>query len=222
MTIMDRRSATLLHNPARHDRDLDWHGDGLRARSPRRVPRSAPSPHICRRNALACVCTATPPSPACSPPGRSMPSPSAASHPRAPGPRRPARHARRDELGAWLASGSDHRGARARRRRRLRSIKQGIVHVEPPFAVTAAMLTLRVHLDDMPDDDAPLLIAPARTGWAGSPGGGSGRRHRRTLRHGRLRRRGGRHLVLCHRYPPCVRRGAWPSPPPRVAGRLCR
>ncbi len=34
------------------------------------------------------------------------------------------------------------------------------------------MLTLRVHLDDMPDDDAPLLIAPARTGWAGSPGGG--------------------------------------------------
>ncbi len=36
------------------------------------------------------------------------------------------------------------------------------------------MLTLRVHLDDMPDDDAPLLIAPARTGWAGSPGGGGG------------------------------------------------
>ncbi len=110
---------------------------------------------------------------------------------------------------------------RARRRRRLRSIKQGIVHVEPPFAVTAAMLTLRVHPDDMPDDNAPLLIAPARTGWSGSPGG-SGRRHRRTLRHGRLRGRGGRHLVLRHRYPPCVRRGAWPSPPPRVAGRLCR
>ncbi len=141
--------------------------------------------------------------------------------PHAPGPRRPVRQARRDELGAWLASGSDHRGARARRRRRLRSIKQGIVHVEPPFAVTAAMLTLRVHPDDVPDDDAPLLIAPARTGWSGSPGG-SGRRHRRTLRHGRLRGRGGRHLVLRHRYPPCVRRGAWPSPPPRVAGRLCR
>ncbi|WP_294195594.1 phytanoyl-CoA dioxygenase family protein [uncultured Sphingomonas sp.] len=40
------------------------------------------------------------------------------------------------------------------------SIKQGIQHVEPPFAVTAAMLTLRVHLDDTPADNAPLLIAP--------------------------------------------------------------
>lgn len=40
------------------------------------------------------------------------------------------------------------------------SIKQGITHVEPPFAVIAAMVTLRVHLDAVPDDNAPLLIAP--------------------------------------------------------------
>ena len=40
------------------------------------------------------------------------------------------------------------------------SIKAGIVHVEPPFAVIEAMVTLRIHLDDVPDDNAPLLIAP--------------------------------------------------------------
>lgn len=40
------------------------------------------------------------------------------------------------------------------------STKQGIQHVEPPFAITAAMVTLRIHLDDTPADNAPLLIAP--------------------------------------------------------------
>ncbi len=40
------------------------------------------------------------------------------------------------------------------------STKQSIQHVEPPFAITAAMVTLRVHLDDTPADNAPLLIAP--------------------------------------------------------------
>lgn len=40
------------------------------------------------------------------------------------------------------------------------STKQGIQHVEPPFAITAAMVTLRLHLDDTPADNAPLLIAP--------------------------------------------------------------
>ena len=40
------------------------------------------------------------------------------------------------------------------------SVKQGLQHVEPPFAVIEAMLTMRVHLDDVPGDNAPLLIAP--------------------------------------------------------------
>lgn len=40
------------------------------------------------------------------------------------------------------------------------SIKHGIQHVEPPFAITEAMVTLRIHLDDTPADNAPLLIAP--------------------------------------------------------------
>lgn len=40
------------------------------------------------------------------------------------------------------------------------SIKAGVRHVEPPFAVIEAMVTLRIHLDPVPADNAPLLIAP--------------------------------------------------------------
>lgn len=40
------------------------------------------------------------------------------------------------------------------------TVKQGLVHVAPPIEVLAGMLTLRVHLDDVPDTNAPLLIAP--------------------------------------------------------------
>ena len=40
------------------------------------------------------------------------------------------------------------------------SIKAGIQHVEPPFEVTEAMVTLRIHLDPVLADNAPLLIAP--------------------------------------------------------------
>lgn len=39
------------------------------------------------------------------------------------------------------------------------TIKQGSPHVEPPFAVIAAMLTLRIHLDPVTPDNAPLEIA---------------------------------------------------------------
>jgi len=38
--------------------------------------------------------------------------------------------------------------------------KQGILHVAPPFAVLAGMVTLRVHLDPVPASNAPLLVAP--------------------------------------------------------------
>lgn len=40
------------------------------------------------------------------------------------------------------------------------SVKQGLVHVEPPFEFIERMMTLRVHLDDVPEDNAPLLVAP--------------------------------------------------------------
>ena len=40
------------------------------------------------------------------------------------------------------------------------SIKQGMQHVAPPVDLLARMVTLRVHLDDVPFTNAPLLIAP--------------------------------------------------------------
>ena len=39
------------------------------------------------------------------------------------------------------------------------SVKAGLQHVEPPFAIIEGMMTLRVHLDDVPADNAPLLVA---------------------------------------------------------------
>lgn len=38
--------------------------------------------------------------------------------------------------------------------------KHGALHVAPPFDILAGMTTLRLHLDPVPADNAPLLIAP--------------------------------------------------------------
>ena len=40
-----------------------------------------------------------------------------------------------------------------------RSVKSGMLHVEPPFDLLAGMVTLRLHLDSVPAGNAPLLIA---------------------------------------------------------------
>jgi hypothetical protein len=40
------------------------------------------------------------------------------------------------------------------------TVKSGIHHVVPPFEILARMLTLRIHLDPVGPDNAPLLIAP--------------------------------------------------------------
>lgn len=40
------------------------------------------------------------------------------------------------------------------------TIKQGIQHVAPPIGLLEEMVTLRIHLDDVTDKNAPLLIAP--------------------------------------------------------------
>ncbi len=40
------------------------------------------------------------------------------------------------------------------------TVKHGIPHVVPPFAMLERMLTLRIHLDPVGPDNAPLLIAP--------------------------------------------------------------
>lgn len=38
--------------------------------------------------------------------------------------------------------------------------KAGLLHVAPPFDLLATMVTLRIHLDPVTADNAPLLIAP--------------------------------------------------------------
>lgn len=40
------------------------------------------------------------------------------------------------------------------------SVKAGMIHVEPPFSLIEAMATIRIHLDPVGADNAPLLIAP--------------------------------------------------------------
>ncbi|MBD8547563.1 phytanoyl-CoA dioxygenase family protein [Sphingomonas sp. CFBP 8760] len=40
------------------------------------------------------------------------------------------------------------------------TVKGGMLHVAPPFDLLKRMVTLRVHLDDVPATNAPLLIAP--------------------------------------------------------------
>lgn len=39
------------------------------------------------------------------------------------------------------------------------TVKAGVVHVAPPFEVLERMVTLRVHLDAVPESNAPLLVA---------------------------------------------------------------
>lgn len=38
--------------------------------------------------------------------------------------------------------------------------KAGVDHVEPPIALLERMITLRIHLDPVPPDNAPLLVIP--------------------------------------------------------------
>lgn len=40
------------------------------------------------------------------------------------------------------------------------TVKGGKQHVAPPFDLLSRMVTLRVHLDDVPEDNAPLMIVP--------------------------------------------------------------
>lgn len=40
------------------------------------------------------------------------------------------------------------------------TVKDGALHVAPPFEVLAGMITVRIHIDDVPETNAPLLIAP--------------------------------------------------------------
>lgn len=40
------------------------------------------------------------------------------------------------------------------------SVKAGMQHVAPPFEILGAMATMRIHLDPVDEDNAPLLVLP--------------------------------------------------------------
>jgi hypothetical protein len=52
------------------------------------------------------------------------------------------------------------------------SVKAGIHHVEPPFAVIERMRTIRIHLDPAPEGNGPLRIAPGSHRLGKIPEGG--------------------------------------------------
>lgn len=64
----------------------------------------------------------------------------------------------------WLVPWHQDRTIAVRERRDIPgygpwSVKQGICHVEPPFHLLVAMLTVRLHIDECPADNAPLEVA---------------------------------------------------------------
>ncbi|MBW0006320.1 MAG: phytanoyl-CoA dioxygenase family protein, partial [Sphingomonas sp.] len=40
------------------------------------------------------------------------------------------------------------------------TVKNDILHVEPPIGILEGMITMRIHLDPVGEDNAPLLVAP--------------------------------------------------------------
>ena len=51
------------------------------------------------------------------------------------------------------------------------SVKHGLDHVEPPFALIERMVTLRVHLDPVDPNNAPLLVAEGSHRFGKLPAG---------------------------------------------------
>jgi Phytanoyl-CoA dioxygenase (PhyH) len=71
----------------------------------------------------------------------------------------------KSESNNWALGWHQDRTIAVRERRncvgfRAWNIKAGVVHVEPPFEFIERMITLRVHLDDVSETNAPLKIAP--------------------------------------------------------------
>lgn len=40
------------------------------------------------------------------------------------------------------------------------TVKQGLLHVQPPFDIIASLRTVRIHLDAVPSGNGPLLVVP--------------------------------------------------------------
>ncbi|WP_423606505.1 phytanoyl-CoA dioxygenase family protein [Sphingomonas sp. MS122] len=87
--------------------------------------------------------------------------------PLASGPARPVRAILFDKSPSanWSLAWHQDRTICVRERRDLDgfgpwTVKSGLLHVAPPFDLLARMVTIRIHLDDVPAGNAPLLIAP--------------------------------------------------------------
>jgi Phytanoyl-CoA dioxygenase (PhyH) len=70
----------------------------------------------------------------------------------------------KSESNNWALGWHQDRTIAVRERRncagfRAWNIKVGVIHVEPPFEFIERMITLRVHLDDVSETNAPLKIA---------------------------------------------------------------
>ncbi|MEM6475024.1 MAG: phytanoyl-CoA dioxygenase family protein [Pseudomonadota bacterium] len=64
----------------------------------------------------------------------------------------------------WSLGWHQDRTIAVKRRQRVEgfdvwSIKDGLTHVEPPFSLLERMVTMRLHLDEVGADNAPLLVA---------------------------------------------------------------
>jgi hypothetical protein len=64
----------------------------------------------------------------------------------------------------WSVAWHQDRTVAVRRRRDVAgygpwSVKDGAAHVEPPFEIMRDMVTMRAHLDDCGEDNAPLMVA---------------------------------------------------------------
>jgi hypothetical protein len=65
----------------------------------------------------------------------------------------------------WKVAWHQDRSIAVRERRNVAgfgpwSVKEGIVHVQPPIDILARMLTLRLHLDDCDETNGPLRVIP--------------------------------------------------------------
>jgi ectoine hydroxylase-related dioxygenase (phytanoyl-CoA dioxygenase family) len=71
----------------------------------------------------------------------------------------------KNEAANWSLAWHQDRTIAVRQRREVPgfgawTVKSGIHHVEPPASLQAGMVTLRLHLDPVPESNGPLLIAP--------------------------------------------------------------
>ncbi len=101
------------------------------------------------------------------------------------------------------------------------TVKQGMLHVEPPFGLLERMATMRVHLDDAGPRQCPVVNrAGIASAWA--PARRCGRACGCAVRRSTLPRGGGGYLALFHAHSPRLGRVCEAGTAARAAGGLRR